>query len=111
MKSQALLLASLAALATSATALPEGISSIYYPSMCKKGAGIYDVCDTEHSYLRCRGHDAMLIVDCKVGNSSYCRILEGRGGCDGTSPPDLSDDEATPCETASAAAASATKST
>ncbi|KAI1111843.1 hypothetical protein F5Y14DRAFT_453700 [Nemania sp. NC0429] len=88
MKVQALLLASLAALGTSSV-VPED-SSIFYPHICKKATGVYDTCDSQHSYFRCNGHNALLVVDCRVGNNTYCRIVNGRGSCDGTTPPDLS---------------------
>ncbi|KAI1423355.1 hypothetical protein F5Y12DRAFT_716426 [Xylaria sp. FL1777] len=86
MKTRALLLVSLAVLGPS-TALPE--SHLTNPGICKRAKGVYDVCDTEHSFIRCNGHDALLITDCIIGNSTYCRIDNGRGHCDGAAPPDL----------------------
>lgn len=109
MKVQTLLLASLAALGAS-TALPED-TSIYYPTICKKAQGIYDVCDTQHSYLRCHGHDVMLAVDCKQTSSTYCHVVNSRGYCDSTTPPDLSNSETGTYTTTSAAATVSAKST
>ncbi|KAI1161149.1 hypothetical protein F5B18DRAFT_653962 [Nemania serpens] len=111
MKLQALLFASLAALGAS-TALPKS-SSTYWPSMCNKAKGLYDVCDTNHSYIRCHGHDALAEVDCRLDNTTYCRVVNDHGTCRGTSPPYLFSDDIASCEIAlaTAAAALSTKST
>ncbi|RWA13200.1 hypothetical protein EKO27_g1905 [Xylaria grammica] len=84
MRSPILLLASLAALRTS-TALPS--RQLSNPALCVRPEGIYDVCDTEHSFVRCSGHDALLITDCKLDNTTYCQVTNDRGSCNGTSPP------------------------
>ncbi|KAH8165635.1 hypothetical protein CIB48_g2602 [Xylaria polymorpha] len=94
MKTQALLAISLAALATS-TALPARRSS--NPSICQHAGGVYDVCDTAHSFIRCHGHEAILITDCKLDALSYCQVVNGRGRCDGAAPPDLAG-EAPSCD-------------
>ncbi|KAI3335975.1 hypothetical protein F4824DRAFT_137491 [Ustulina deusta] len=86
MKTQALLLASLAVLGKS-TALPD--RHLTNTAICKRPKGIYDVCDTERSFIRCNGHDALLITDCILDDSTYCRIVNGRGRCDGATPPNL----------------------
>ncbi|KAI0426851.1 hypothetical protein F5Y09DRAFT_350860 [Xylaria sp. FL1042] len=90
-----LLLSSLAGLGKP-TALPETYLS--NPSICMKSQGVYDVCDTEHSFIRCNGHEALLVTDCIIGNSTYCRIVDSRGRCDGASPPKLCGGSP-PCET------------
>ncbi|KAI0440512.1 hypothetical protein F4803DRAFT_552992 [Xylaria telfairii] len=94
MKIQALLAIPLATLAAS-TALPARRSS--NPSVCLHARGIYDVCDTQHSFVRCNGHEAILVADCKLDASSYCQIINGKGRCDGAAPPDLAG-EAPSCE-------------
>ncbi|KAI1754010.1 hypothetical protein F4782DRAFT_494727 [Xylaria castorea] len=103
MKTPALLAISLAALATS-TALPARRSS--NPAICLRAKGVYDICDTEHSFVRCSGHEAILIADCKLDPSSYCQVVDGRGSCNGETAPDLVD-EAPSCEADSPAAPSA----
>ncbi|KAI0451619.1 hypothetical protein F5B21DRAFT_507101 [Xylaria acuta] len=94
MKTQALLAISLAALGTS-TALPARRNS--NPAICLRSRGVYDICDTEHSFIRCDGHEAILITDCRLDPSSYCQVVNGRGRCDGETPPDLAG-EAPSCE-------------
>ncbi|KAH9905401.1 hypothetical protein F4778DRAFT_779742 [Xylariomycetidae sp. FL2044] len=54
---------------------------------CARNAGVYDVCDTTHSYLRCRGLRAMMVVDCKRTAENYCEIVNDRGNCNGRRPP------------------------
>ncbi|KAI1304815.1 hypothetical protein F5Y03DRAFT_395338 [Xylaria venustula] len=86
MKPQALLIASLAALGAS-TALPK--NDLSNPGICVHAYGVYDVCDTEHSFIRCNGHEALLITDCMTGSATYCRIVNCRGRCDGATAPEL----------------------
>ncbi|RYC65947.1 hypothetical protein CHU98_g218 [Xylaria longipes] len=95
MKTQALLAIPLAALATS-TVLPVARRSLN-PAICLRAKGVYDICDTEHSFIRCDGHEAILITDCRLDASSYCQVINGRGRCDGETPPDLAG-EAPSCE-------------
>ncbi|TRX89362.1 hypothetical protein FHL15_009799 [Xylaria flabelliformis] len=103
MKTSALLAISLAALATS-TALPARRSP--NPATCRHPKGVYDICDTEHSFVRCNGHEAILVADCKLDASSYCRVVDGRARCDGETAPDLAD-EVPSCEANPPAAPSA----
>ncbi|KAI0861740.1 hypothetical protein F4860DRAFT_513534 [Xylaria cubensis] len=103
MKTSALLAISLAALAIS-TALPARRSP--NPAACRHPQGVYDICDTEHSFVRCNGHEAILVADCKLDASSYCQVVDGRGRCDGETAPDLSN-EVPSCEANPAAAPSA----
>ncbi|KAI0388632.1 hypothetical protein F5Y17DRAFT_474346 [Xylariaceae sp. FL0594] len=65
-------------------------------ALCHRPEGIYDVCDTLHSYLRCRGTRPMTAFDCAAtmdpaepdpGHGHYCQILDDRGSCTGRSPP------------------------
>ncbi|KAJ2990193.1 hypothetical protein NUW58_g3076 [Xylaria curta] len=86
MKPHTLLVAALSAFGTSSP-VPDRRSAA--PSICVSGGGVYDVCDTAHSFIRCSGHDALLIADCMEDKSSYCQIVNGRGHCNGTAPPDL----------------------
>ncbi|KAK5635322.1 hypothetical protein RRF57_011034 [Xylaria bambusicola] len=88
-----------------ATALPDSYK--LNPSICARPTGVYDVCDTKHSFIRCNGHNALLVTDCIASNSTYCRIVNGRGSCDGSSPPDLGG-ETPPCGTDSSTIPSAT---
>ncbi|KAJ8131864.1 hypothetical protein O1611_g1764 [Lasiodiplodia mahajangana] len=102
MKVQALVATFLATLGTSAVLPDDGNTN---PAFCTQATGIYDVCDTPHSFIRCNGHETVLLADCRLDSSSYCHIVNGRGRCDGTTPPDLST-EAPPCETSTSAVAS-----
>ncbi|KAI0802161.1 hypothetical protein GGR55DRAFT_461397 [Xylaria sp. FL0064] len=88
MKTPALLLilGSLASLGKPTALLTSDLAN---PSICKQPQGVYDVCDTEYSFMRCNGHDALLATDCIVGDSTYCRIVAGRGRCDAATPPKL----------------------
>ncbi|KAI0478124.1 hypothetical protein F4859DRAFT_513706 [Xylaria cf. heliscus] len=95
MKTQSLLAIPLATLATS-TLLPE-TRRISNPAICPRPRGVYDICDTEHSFIRCHGHDAILVTDCRPDPSSYCQVVDNRGRCDGVTPPDLAG-EAPACE-------------
>ncbi|KAI1171566.1 hypothetical protein F4777DRAFT_564951 [Nemania sp. FL0916] len=83
MKVNAFLIASLAVLGASA----DGQSP--NPAICVQAKGVYDVCDTDWSFVRCHGHEAMLIKDCRVTESTYCRVTHGKGRCDSLTPPDL----------------------
>ncbi|KAI1144821.1 hypothetical protein F4825DRAFT_304217 [Nemania diffusa] len=102
MKAQSLILVFLAAVGTSA--LLSNVHSLN-PAICKRARGTYDVCDTLHSFVRCRGHEAILITDCRLSTSTYCQVINGRGRCDGTSAPDLAN-EAPSCEAVSPSPAS-----
>jgi hypothetical protein len=82
-----LLLASLAAQLGMTNPLPDKHTPD--PYVCTRDTGVYDVCDTEHSYIKCRGHDAILVVDCKTDPSHYCHIVKGRGHCNGRTPPPM----------------------
>ncbi|KAI1367910.1 hypothetical protein F5Y08DRAFT_31987 [Xylaria arbuscula] len=101
MRSQVLLLASLAMLSAS-TALPN-------PEICPRQDGVYDVCDTNYSFIRCNGHETTLIADCRAGPSTYCHIVNDRGFCNGTAPPNLGG-TTEPCETGSSYAVASASS-
>ncbi|KAI1187067.1 hypothetical protein F5B17DRAFT_336339 [Nemania serpens] len=58
-------------------------------STCLREAGIYDVCDTIYSYLRCKGRSPMMSVDCAQEPGHYCLIKNDRGSCTGLSPPPM----------------------
>ncbi|KAI2626245.1 hypothetical protein GGS21DRAFT_279855 [Xylaria nigripes] len=86
MKHQVLFLAYLAALGTCTT--PSNHRS-QDPDICAQSEGIYDICDTPYSFIRCDGHDAILVQDCRQSPSTYCRIVDDKGHCDGKTPPDM----------------------
>ncbi|KAI3337225.1 hypothetical protein HD806DRAFT_528798 [Xylariaceae sp. AK1471] len=50
-------------------------------TICPREEGVYDVCDTVHSFLRCRGSQAMMAFDCAQSPEHYCQILNDRGSC------------------------------
>ncbi|KAI0100553.1 hypothetical protein GGR51DRAFT_564088 [Nemania sp. FL0031] len=108
MKVQALIFSLIVTLGTSAVLSNNGEPNL---ALCKQATGIYDVCDTLHSFVRCNGYEVILAADCTLSNSSYCHIVHGRGGCDGTTPPDLSTESPTCETTASAVASPSTTST
>ncbi|CAJ2509754.1 Uu.00g056540.m01.CDS01 [Anthostomella pinea] len=54
-------------------------------SACTREHGTYDVCDTAHSYMRCQGHRPIMVADCR--RPHYCQIINGKGSCNGLSPP------------------------
>lgn len=58
-------------------------------AMCLREVGIYDVCDTLHSFLRCKGRLPMMSVDCAQEPNHYCLILNDRGSCTGLNPPPM----------------------
>ncbi|KAI0398995.1 hypothetical protein F4802DRAFT_603419 [Xylaria palmicola] len=99
MKPQTLLVTALAATGTP-MALPGRHD--FNPGFCVHARGVYDVCDTEHSFIRCDGHQTLLIADCKLDASSYCQVVDGRARCDGTTPPDLGGGEFPSCEAVAA---------
>ncbi|KAI0204916.1 hypothetical protein F4808DRAFT_315055 [Astrocystis sublimbata] len=93
MRMQAVLALPLVALPMS-SALPAQDSArrSMSPAICRRSEGLYDICDTDHSYVRCRGHEAVLIADCKIAANTFCQVVNGRGSCDAQSPPSLADD-------------------
>ncbi|KAI1130788.1 hypothetical protein F5Y10DRAFT_262732 [Nemania abortiva] len=107
MKVQAVILALLAALGTPTVLSTDNSPN---PAICRRAKGIYDVCDTLHSFARCKGHNVMLIADCKLGKSNYCRIVHDRGSCDGTTPPKLPTESPSYVTASSAAALPSTRS-
>ncbi|KAI0398482.1 hypothetical protein F5Y17DRAFT_470652 [Xylariaceae sp. FL0594] len=56
-------------------------------ALCPRRGGRYDVCDTVHSFVTCAGHEAVRVSDCRVSNSTFCRVVADKGRCDGTVPP------------------------
>ncbi|GAP87699.1 hypothetical protein SAMD00023353_2800220 [Rosellinia necatrix] len=58
-------------------------------SMCLREIGVYDVCDTLHSFTRCRGNRPMMVFDCKHDPAHYCSIQDDKGSCSGLLPPPM----------------------
>ncbi|GAW21710.1 hypothetical protein ANO14919_112340 [Xylariales sp. No.14919] len=58
-------------------------------NICPRETGIYDVCDTLHSFLRCRGNRPMMAFDCAHAPDHYCIIQDDKGSCNGLLPPPL----------------------
>ncbi|KAK5629521.1 hypothetical protein RRF57_005236 [Xylaria bambusicola] len=83
---QALVFLALVALSIST---PIGLTSSRAVSGCARETGIYDVCDTLHSFLRCRGLRPMMAFDCAHAPDHYCLIQNDKGSCNGLRPPPL----------------------
>ncbi|KAI0430345.1 hypothetical protein F5Y09DRAFT_307879 [Xylaria sp. FL1042] len=68
---------------------PIGLKNHRAATICAREIGIYDVCDTLHSFLRCRGTRPMMAFDCAHAPDHYCLIQNDRGSCNGLLPPPL----------------------
>ncbi|KAI1421663.1 hypothetical protein F5Y12DRAFT_688341 [Xylaria sp. FL1777] len=68
---------------------PIGLKNQRAISICARETGIYDVCDTLHSFLRCRGSRPMMAFDCAQSPDHYCLIQNDKGSCNGLLPPPL----------------------
>ncbi|KAI1306385.1 hypothetical protein F5Y03DRAFT_354611 [Xylaria venustula] len=68
---------------------PIGQKSPRSASVCVRQTGIYDVCDTLHSFLRCRGYKPTMAFDCTHAPDHYCIIQNDKGSCNGLLPPPL----------------------
>ncbi|KAI3343764.1 hypothetical protein F4824DRAFT_20494 [Ustulina deusta] len=68
---------------------PIGLNNARAASVCARENGIYDVCDTLHSFLRCRGTRPMMAFDCAHAPDHYCLIEDDKGSCNGLLPPAL----------------------
>ncbi|KAI0879167.1 hypothetical protein GGS24DRAFT_230960 [Hypoxylon argillaceum] len=83
---QFLVLLALVALSIST---PVGLNSRKAANICPRENGIYDVCDTVHSFLRCRGDRPMMVFDCSHEPNHYCLIQNDKGSCNGLRPPPM----------------------
>lgn len=79
----------LLALAALGVGTPVGLNNARAAAMCAREIGIYDVCDTMHSYTRCRGSRPMMVFDCVHSPDHYCLIQNDKGSCSGLRPPPM----------------------
>ncbi|KAH8167983.1 hypothetical protein CIB48_g210 [Xylaria polymorpha] len=68
---------------------PVGLNHPRAFTMCPREYGVYDVCDTMHSFLRCRGTRPMMVFDCAQEPDHYCLIQNDKGSCSGLLPPPM----------------------
>ncbi|KAI0400352.1 hypothetical protein F4802DRAFT_498149 [Xylaria palmicola] len=82
------------ALVTLGIGAPAGVGSRPRPrpraaNTCTREEGVYDVCDTMHSFLRCRGNRPTMVFDCAHSPDHYCLIQNDKGSCMGLRPPPM----------------------
>ncbi|KAI1743911.1 hypothetical protein F4680DRAFT_407913 [Xylaria scruposa] len=77
------------ALITLGIGTPVGLNHPRAATICPRETGIYDVCDTLHSFLRCRGTWPMMAFDCAHEPDHYCLIQNDKGSCSGLRPPPM----------------------
>ncbi|KAI8952406.1 hypothetical protein F4801DRAFT_541431 [Xylaria longipes] len=68
---------------------PVGLNHPRATTICAREEGIYDVCDTMFSFLRCRGNRPMMAFDCAQEPDHYCLVQNDKGSCNGLRPPPM----------------------